>query len=77
MNNMRVKAEDIIAYKLITKRFIDKEREYDELCDSLFHYMQVYIIGSFDVILFADEVENLIGIRKHREIVDYIIKNYK
>lgn len=64
-------SRDVLAFELITKKY---NNEYDELCDSLYNYMKSYIEGYiFDIGLFKDEIENLIGIRKHEEIIQYII----
>lgn len=67
-NNSR----DVLAFELVTKKY---DNEYDELYDSLYNYMKSYIEGYvFDTGLFRDEIENLIGIRKHEDIINYIIE---
>jgi hypothetical protein len=64
-------SRDVLAFELITKKY---NNDYDELYDSLYNYMKSYIEGyTFDTSLFRDEIENLIGIRKHEEIIKYII----
>ena len=48
--------------------------EYNELYDALFNYMLTYLNGpEIDNYLILDEVENYIGTRNHKEIVDYIL----
>ena len=70
------KKRETLAYNIIRKRFTSED-EYDELCDSLYQYMDSYMNGyMFDAGMFMDEVENLIGIRGHEVVIDYIIKNY-
>lgn len=54
------------------------ENNYDESIDILYHYFKSIIDGNqFDTYLFADEFENLIGIREHDDIVHYVIKHLK
>ena len=53
------------------------EKQNDELIDSLYHYFKALIEGYiFDVVLFRDEIENLIGLRDHNEIIEFIATNY-
>lgn len=53
---------------------IYKGRDYNELYEALYYYMLTYIDDCLiDNYMFRDEVENLIGIRDHEEIVDYIL----
>ena len=65
-----VNKRDQKAMKIIEKLM---KEEPDELIDSLYHYMKAYMNNSFDRILFQDEIENLIGIRNHIDIINYII----
>lgn len=49
------------------------EEDYDELIDDLYHYMNAYINDiRLDIIMCADCIENLLGIREHEEIISYI-----
>jgi hypothetical protein len=73
---MRLETTDAIrlavAYKIIE---IEYDTNYDELVDSLFNYTKAIITGiPMDVCMFRDEIENLIGIREHDEIINYILK---
>lgn len=46
---------------------------YDELIDELYHYMKAYINDlKIDAYMHADCIENLIGIREHEDIIEYI-----
>lgn len=75
MNKKNYRSKDITAHKLSYKKYMN---DYDELSDSMFHYMNAYIKGiSLDMELFKDEIENLLGIREHKDIIEFIIKEYK
>lgn len=53
---------------------IYKGRDYNELYESLYYYMLTYIDDCLiDNYMFRDEIENLIGIRSHEDIIDYIL----
>lgn len=59
------------------------EEEYNELYDAMYHYIWAWFIkdslntnkSSMDIILYRDEIENLIGIREHDDIVSYVLNN--
>ena len=71
---MDIKDEELYYYHEIKKEF--ETEEYNELVDILFHYMEAYVNGWWmDAGLFQDECENLIGIRKHEDMIE-IIKQY-
>jgi hypothetical protein len=75
MFNKKIKSKDAIAFTLAYKKY---KNDYNELADSMFQYMNSHVNNIlFDKELFRDEIENLIGIRKHKEIINYIIKNFK
>lgn len=75
MFNKKIKSKDAIAFTLVYKQY---KNDYNELADSMFQYMNAHVNNIlFDKELFRDEIENLIGIRKHKEIINYIIKNFK
>ena len=67
--------KELEAFRKITLKY---QNNYNELYDSLYHYMKSYyndnFISSYDYI---DEIENLIGIREHDEIINYINKKIK
>lgn len=47
---------------------------YDELSESMFRYMELYINGNmFEAQMLMDEIENIIGISNHNELLDYIM----
>jgi L-rhamnose mutarotase len=65
---------DMIAFSRIHAIHKGREREYNELYEALYYYMLTYIDECLiDNYLFRDEVENLIGLRNHEDIVDYIL----
>ena len=64
---------EIEAFNYVKDKF---ENEYDELYDALYYYMLTYLEDKkMDNYLFKDEIENLIGIRKHEDIIEYILKS--
>jgi hypothetical protein len=51
--------------------------EYDELTDELYHYFKALIDDKhFEAYMYADLIENLIGIRDLEDIVKYVVNNY-
>jgi len=75
-NKKKLTSEETKAWMIISNKYNDKS-SYDEIVDSLYHYMFSIVNGyQFDVGMFADEIENLIGIRKRTDIINYILKNY-
>lgn len=55
----------------------EMENNYTEITDILFNYIESYINQKwFDVGLFADECENITGLRNHDEILELIKKLY-
>lgn len=76
-NKREVKAFNKLKSKL--------ETEYNELYDAMYHYIRLYLKASnpprryssmntvFEMVLYKDEIENLIGINEHEKIVDYIL----
>ena len=70
MDNVR----EVTAFNVLKNKL---EEEYDELYDAMYHYIELYLKASmytvFDMVLYVDEIENLIGIREHEKIVDYIL----
>lgn len=64
---------EIEAFNYVKDKF---ENEYDELYDALYYYMLTYLEDKkMDNYLFKDEIENLIGIRAHEDIIEYILKS--
>lgn len=54
------------------------EKEYNELYDAVYNYLIVYMhdkTHTLDIILYKDEIENLIGIREHTNIINYVLNN--
>ena len=47
---------------------------YDELSESVFRYMELYIKGNrFEAQMIMDEIENIIGISDHNDLINYIM----
>ena len=66
-----VNERDIQAF---TKVKLEYTESYDELTESMFQYMNSYINGNkIESIMFLDEIENIIGINKHDEVVNFIL----
>lgn len=62
---------DIQAFAKIRLKYTE---EYDELTESMFQYMNSYINGNkIEAIMFLDEIENITGINKHDDVVDFIL----
>lgn len=70
-----VKEREILAYAKVN---LEYTKNYDEITDSLYMYMKAYINGSkMEATMFMDEVENLIGLNNHEEIINYILGGEK
>ena len=51
--------------------------KYDELTDDLYHYFKASIHDRhLESFMYADLIENLIGIRDYEDIVKYVLSNY-
>ena len=62
------------CYK-ITKASLGES--YDELTDDLFRYFRAIMRGlKFDAYIYADCIENILGVREHADLVKYVIENY-
>lgn len=62
---------DIQAF---TKVRLEYTESYDELTESMFQYMNSYINGSkMESLMFLDEIENILGINNHEEIINFIL----
>lgn len=61
-----------IAYNKILKEYT---LEPDELNEVLLLYMRSYKEGSKALMqLYLDEIENIIGLNNHKEIINFILK---
>ena len=57
-----------------TKVRLEYTESYDELTESMFQYMNSYINGSkMESLMFLDEIENILGINNHEEIIKFIL----
>lgn len=70
---MTINSKDAMAYGKI--KFYYNKMNYSESYDVLYHYMSAYMKDTTDRILFRDEVENLLGLNTHAEIIKYIIED--
>lgn len=62
---------DIQAF---TKVKLEYTESYDELTESMFQYMNSYMNGSkMESLMFLDEIENILGINSHEEIINFIL----
>lgn len=62
----------------IMASILHSSRYHDEIYDALYHYMQaIENDWKFDVALYTDEIENLMGIRDHASIIEYIVDSYR
>lgn len=66
-----VNERDIQAF---TKVRLEYTESYDELTESMFQYMNSYMNGSkMESLMFLDEIENILGINSHEEIINFIL----
>ena len=66
-----INERDIQAF---TKVKLEYTESYDELTESMFQYMNSYMNGSkMESLMFLDEIENILGINSHEEIINFIL----
>lgn len=68
---MSIKSRDVMAFGKV--KFLYEKMEYTETYDVLYHYMNSFIKEESDIILFRDEIENLLGLKSHADIIKFII----
>lgn len=69
--NMDIMDRDINALIISYNNYMD---DTGELNESLFGYMRSYILGNeVDKIIYKDEIENILGISNHEEIISIIV----
>lgn len=67
--------KELEAFRKITLKY---ENNYNEIYDALYHYMKTYCNDNLmESYMFKDEIEDLIGIREHDDIINYINKKLK
>lgn len=70
------KNEEQIAFERLEELYLNGEM-YNETIDAIYNYLKSIKCGyTFDVGLFVDEIENYLGIRNHKDIMEYIYKKY-
>lgn len=67
---MKINKKDLIALKRSNDNM---ENNPSELNEVLNQYMKAYVDNNNSVMLYLDEIENLININDHKRIVDYIL----
>lgn len=70
---MSIRSRDVMAFGKV--KFLYEKMEYSEEYDVLYHYMNSFIKEEPDIIFFRDEIENLLGIKSHTDIIKYIIND--
>lgn len=71
-NNKSFTEKDLQALSVVRQEYT--ENEYDELTESLYSYMTSYMNGSnLETTMLLDEIENIIGINTHDEIIRFIL----
>lgn len=61
---------DYLAFKKTKEKY---NKDKNELYDILYNYMDSYLhCSKFETYLLADEVENVLGIREHEDIIKFI-----
>lgn len=71
---MKINRRDLIAFKCSYDNIVEDPNELNELLNK---YMEAYIDNSNSVMIYLDEIENLINIREHKKIVEMILNNNK
>ena len=72
MNTNNNSTRDMQAYMQVRLEYT--ENEYDELTDSLYTYMTAYINGnSLETTMLLDEIENIIGLNTHEDVINFIL----
>lgn len=67
---MRINKRDLIAFRR-SNDIIKKDP--NELNETLYKYMEAYVNNDDSIILYLDEIENLINIRDHKKIIELIL----
>ena len=67
---MIINRKDLLAFR--RSNDIMKENP-NELNEVMYKYMEAYVNNDDSLILYLDEIENLINIRNHEEIIELIL----
>ena len=67
---MIINRKDLLAFRRSNDIMMKNPNELNEV---LYKYMEAYINNDDSLILYLDEIENLINIRNHEEIIELIL----
>lgn len=67
---MIINRKDLLAFRRSNDIMMKNPNELNEV---LYKYMEAYVNNDDSIILYLDEIENLINIRNHEEIIELIL----
>ena len=67
---MIINRKDLLAFRHLIDIMMKNPNELNEV---LYKYMKAYVTNNDSLILYLDEIENLINIRNHEEIIELIL----
>ena len=67
---MIINRKDLLAFRRLNDIMMKNPNELNEV---LYKYMEAYVNNDDSLILYLDEIENLINIRNHEEIIELIL----
>ena len=67
---MIINRKDLLAFRRSNDIM---KKNPNELNEVLYKYMEAYVNNDDSLILYLDEIENLINIRNHEEIIELIL----
>lgn len=67
---MIINRKDLLAFRRSNDIM---KKNPNELNETLYKYMEAYVNNDDSLILYLDEIENLINIRNHEEIIELIL----
>jgi len=67
---MIINRKDLLAFRRSNDIMMKNPNELNEV---LYKYMEAYVNNDDSLILYLDEIENLINIRNHEEIIELIL----
>ena len=67
---MIINRKDLLAFRRSNDIMMKNPNELNEV---LYKYMEAYVNNDDSLILYLDEIENLINIRNHEDIIELIL----
>lgn len=67
---MIINRKDLLAFRRSNDIMMKNPNELNEV---MYKYMEAYVNNDDSLILYLDEIENLINIRNHEEIIELIL----